>query len=121
MNNPLPDDDSLDAQLRAHFSARPIVDNGFSERVFTALPASERKSFQFTRQFFCVAGLSTGIVIAAIGLITPGNLGSALEAMDHTLTVALGQLVTVPVALATSLAILSLAFAFRGQRLLPRL
>lgn len=121
MNNLPPDDDSLDAQFRAHFSAPAIVDNGFSERVLTALHASGQKSFRFRRQFFCSAGLLAGTMIAAIGLITFKNLESALESLDRTLTVALGQLVTLPVVLAMSLAILSLAFAFRGQRLLPRL
>lgn len=116
MNESSSADDDLDARLRAHFSAPALPDGGFSQRVVGALPTTGRRSFVFSRQFFCSAGLVAGMLCASIGLIGSETLGSALKILDASVTMTLGQVVTEPVALALGLAILSLAFAFREQR-----
>ena len=122
LNQRRPEDDDLDVQLRTHFFAPPLADDGFSQRVLTALPAPQQKSLQFKRRLVCAVGSAAGVAAAAIGFIKSEDFEPALTALDHTLTLAFGQLVTGPVVLALGLAILSLAFAFRDQRrLLPRL
>lgn len=115
LNNSLPENDDLDAQLRAHFSAPPLVDNGFSQRVMMALPGTRRNPVQFNRRLVCAVGLAAGIVAALIGLIRAENLETALASLDSTLRLASEQLLTAPVGLAVGLAVLSMAFAFREQ------
>ncbi len=115
-------DDALEARLRTHFSAPPLADDGFSQGVLAALPAPEPKASRLSRRYFCLGGLVAGVSITAVGLLTSGNSGSALGTLDQTLTLALGQLCTAPMALALGLVLFSAGFALRGQsRLLPRL
>jgi len=115
LNDPLPEEDELDALLRAHASPPPLADDGFSQRVLAALPANERFTLRFKRQVVCATGLAAGTVAAAAGLIRSENLNYALGSLDNSLTQALNQLVNAPMGLALGLALLSLAFAFRSQ------
>ncbi len=115
-----PDDPQLEAWLRASTSLPPLPDNGFTQRVLTALPSpASRQSAQ--RTWVCVGGALVGITVAARGALASGSPPANLPAFEETILAMLTQLSVPAFGLALGITLLSLWFAFRDRlRLLPR-
>jgi len=115
-----PDDAQLEAWFRASASQPSLPDDGFTQRVLTALPPPARQQ-SARRLWFCVVGALVGIVVAALGAFSSGSLPAILPALDDTLIAALTQLSVPAFGLALGITLGSLWFAFRDRlRLLPR-
>jgi len=107
-----PDDTQLEAWLRTSTALPPLPDDGFMQRVLTALPPAQRAT---RRMWFCSGGAVVGIVIAAFGAVTSGNLPANLPALEDTIMTALTQLSVPAFGLALGITLLSLWFAFRDR------
>ncbi|MBI2518495.1 MAG: hypothetical protein HYV95_16570 [Opitutae bacterium] len=100
-----PDDPALDAWLRANASLPPLPDDGFSQRVLTALPSAPRSA---RRLWLCAAGALAGTGVASFKLLQAGGL----PALAQSLHAAAGQLATPTVGLALGVSLISLAYVF---------
>jgi len=121
LNPPPPDDAQLEAWLRTSTSQPLLADDGFTQRVLTALPSrTNRQSVQ--RSWFCLGGALVGIVVAILGAFQSRGLPARFPAVKEEVLVAVAQLSVPAVGLALGIAAVSLWFAFRDRvRLLPRL
>jgi len=121
LNPTPPDDPQLEAWLRASASLPPLPDDGFTQRVLTALPSPASKH-SAQRTWVCVGGALVGIAVATFGALSSGSLPASLPVFEDTILTALSQLSVPAFGLALGITILSLWFAFRDRlRLLPRL
>jgi len=120
LNSLPPDDVQLEAWLRASTTLPPLPDDGFSQRVLTALPPPAREDSVW-RRWFCVAGALTGGGVAALGAFGSGNQTAGLADLQDTILATLAQLSVPGFGLAVGITVGSLWFAFRDRwRLLPR-
>ena len=114
-----PEDAALEAWLRKNSALPALPDDGFSRRVLGALPRPVQP--RFSRHWFVLGGLATGIAVTVVGTLASGLPGE-LPSIDAALTQAVNQLFTWPALTALGLAVLSVGYAFRDRlRLLPRL
>ena len=65
LNSLPPDEAQLDAWLRASTTQPPLPDDGFSQRVLSALPPPARPD-SVRRLWFCVAGALIGGGVAIV-------------------------------------------------------
>ena len=115
-----PDDAQLEAWLRASAAQPSLPDDGFTQRVLTALPPPARQP-SARRMWFCTGGALVGIIVAALGALRSGSRPGNLPALGDTIIAVLTQLSVPAFGLALGITLLSLLFAFRDRlRLLPR-
>ena len=116
-----PDDAQLEAWLRTSTMQPPLPDDGFTQRVLTALPPPARRHSAL-RLWFCVAGALTGGGVAAFGVFGSGSQTADLTDLQAAILATLAQLTVPAFGLAVGITTVSLWFAFRDRlRLLPRL
>ena len=120
--NPLqPDEPQLEAWLRASATLPPLPDDGFTQRVLTALPATARQP-SAQRFWFCAGGAVIGVIVAALGALNSGSRTASLMALQDSILATLAQLSVPAFGLALGITAVSLWFAFHDRlRLLPRL
>ena len=120
LNSLPPDEAQLDAWLRASTTQPPLPDDGFSQRVLSALPPPARPD-SVRRLWFCVAGALIGGGVAALGAFGSDNQPAGLAALQDMILATLAQLSVPGFGLAVGITVGSLWFAFRDRwRLLPR-
>lgn len=108
LNSTPPDDDALEAWLRANSSLPPLPDDGFSRRVLGALPRAFQRRVQ--RSVSCMAAVILGSALALLGVVASGR------AVTDDLFVSLDNPLAAPPALvALVVAAGSVWFAFRRR------
>ena len=116
-----PDDPQLEAWLRASATLPPLPDDGFTQRVLTALPSPTRRP-SAQRLWFCLGGALVGIAVAGLGAGHSGSLTASLPVLEESILSVLAKLSVPAFGLALGITAVSLWFAFRDRpRLLPRL
>ena len=111
MISPTPEDAPLDALLRQQAAAEALPDDGFSQRVLTALPPPTRAASSRARWIVCAIGGVIGTIVAAAGLLSaPAASGGWSEVVSATVR-GLAVLAEPPAVLALTVAALSWFFA----------
>ena len=115
-----PDDEQLDAWLRAQSSVSPLPDAGFSQRVLATLPpqASAHAPAQVRsalRGWLLLAGLLAGGVMVFSSRSEPANISEKFAALLPSLQTAAKSFSDPAVALALIVTGASLAFVYRRE------
>lgn len=117
-----PENDPVDAWLRANSNATPLPDAGFTDRVLASLPASTATSAKpaaSRRAVFCLVGAFAGLVLPWLtGTRLPEVIANAAE-LNRLAQPALQQFTDPNLALALVVTAASLLYVFgpRGRKL----
>lgn len=110
------DDAALETWLRTNAVLPPLPDDQFTAGVLGAV-----RPRRISRGLFLALGLGVGVAVAVSGAVASGNFPTTLPTLDAELTQAFNLLLSLPVAGALVLTMVSLGYAFRDRlRLLPR-
>lgn len=117
-----PDDAQLDTWLRANTTLPALPDDGFSQRVLTALPAPQRPTGVSPRMLIIGMGAVAGVGFVAFKLLTAAPVEFILPAPDPETAAVLSQLTDPKLHTVLGVTVITLAFVFwRDLRRLVRL
>jgi hypothetical protein len=114
LNSNSSDDTRLEKALRAHFTAAPLTDGGFSQRVLASVPApvpasAPRRSL---RPWLCAGGALAGCYVARSTFSNGSSLPDQIVSLIPNLSAALAPLTEPAVGLALLVTVVSLVFVY---------
>ena len=107
-----PDDAQLEAWLRANSSLPTLPDDGFAQRVLTALPAPARRSRVSPRLLVIFVGAAAGAALAAFKFFTATPVEFNLPSIGPEATDALAHLIDPKLHTALGVTAVTLAYVF---------
>jgi hypothetical protein len=120
LNPSSPDDPQLDAWLRAHATAAPLPDDGFSQRVLANLPPGEDRAAAKRRILFCLVGAGVGALVPWFADTGPSQPATSPVDFGRTAIQALQPLADPHVVLAAAITGVCLLYVFPPRRLIRR-
>lgn len=107
-----PDDAQLETWLRTNATLPPLPDDGFSQRVLTALPAPVRRSRVSPRLLAIFVGAAAGTGVATFKFFTGTPIDFSLPPLGPETTDAFAQLADPKLNVALGVTVVTLVFVF---------